>query len=286
MTEKTEDYEAGNGMHHHESMPRLAATQTNGEGSPLSRQVTVTMSNEQYERLFFQPSAPRKGDLAKRFANPTLLGLICFLIPYTSTILILCQFQGAIPPTSLVGIGADYYFLGTIGMNIAGIAEFILGNTLPFAVFVIYGCHWGSLAYNQDPIHNVTSAFEGLGGANGAPYESSQGFHNITMCMVSFMIMIGTLRTNLPLTALFFGLVMLFAFIAAADLRVPSATTAADEEYILKLLQVGGGFGFIGLVAGWYLVIIEVCEAVAIPCPLPIFDLSTKVFPPKDKKTN
>lgn len=35
-----------------------------------------------------------------------------------------------------------------------------------------------------------------------------------------------------------------------------------------------------------YLVIIEVCEAVAIPCPLPIFDLSTKVFPPKDKKTN
>ncbi|RMZ04915.1 hypothetical protein D0860_06163 [Hortaea werneckii] len=286
MTEKTEDYEAGNGMHHHESMPRLNATHTNAEGAPLSRQVTVTMSNEQYERLFFQPSAPRKGDLAKRFANPTLLGLICFLIPYTSTVLILCQFQGAVPPTSLIGIGADYYFLGTIGMNIAGIAEFILGNTLPFAVFVIYGSHWGSLAYNQDPIHNVTAAFEEYGGANGAAYNSSQGFHNITMCMVSFMIMIGTLRTNLPLTALFFGLVMLFAFIAAADLRIPSATGPEDLEYIEKLLQVAGGFGFIGLVAGWYLVIIEVCEAVAIPCPLPIFDLSTKVFPPKDKKTN
>lgn len=69
MTEKTEDYEAGNGMHHHESMPRLTATHTNVEGAPLSRQVTVTMSNEQYERLFFQPSAPRKGDLAKRFGT-------------------------------------------------------------------------------------------------------------------------------------------------------------------------------------------------------------------------
>ncbi|GAB1744214.1 hypothetical protein D0862_06188 [Hortaea werneckii] len=286
MTEKTEDYEAGNGMHHQESMPRLTTTHTNADGAPLSRQVTVTMSNEQYERLFFQPSAPKKGDLAKRFANPTLLGLICFLIPYTSTVLILCQFQGAIPPYSLVGIGADYYFLGSIGMNIAGIAEFILGNTLPFAVFIIYGSHWGSLAYNQDPIHNVTAAFEEYGGANGAAYNSSQGFHNITMCMVSFMIMIGTLRTNLPLTALFFGLVMLFAFIAAADLRIPSATGPEDLAYIEKLLQVAGGFGFIGLVAGWYLVIIEVCEAVAIPCPLPIFDLSTKVFPPKDKKTN
>lgn len=69
MTEKTEDYEAGNGMNHQESMPRLTTTHTNAEGAPLSRQVTVTMSNEQYERLFFQPSAPKKGDLAKRFGT-------------------------------------------------------------------------------------------------------------------------------------------------------------------------------------------------------------------------
>jgi hypothetical protein len=38
-------------------------------GSPLSRQVTVALSPEQYERLFFQPSAPRRGDLAKRFGT-------------------------------------------------------------------------------------------------------------------------------------------------------------------------------------------------------------------------
>lgn len=39
----------------------------NGNGTELSRQVTVALSPEQYERLFFQPSAPRRGDLAKRF---------------------------------------------------------------------------------------------------------------------------------------------------------------------------------------------------------------------------
>ena len=38
-----------------------------GNGAELSRQVTVQMSSEQYERLFFQPSAPRRGDFAKRF---------------------------------------------------------------------------------------------------------------------------------------------------------------------------------------------------------------------------
>lgn len=100
-----------------------------GNGSPLSRQVTVSLSPEQYEKLFFQPSAPARGDLAKRFANPTLLGLLGFLIPYTSTILILCGFQGAVAPYSLNGLNGDYYFLGAIAMNIAGIAEFILGNS-------------------------------------------------------------------------------------------------------------------------------------------------------------
>lgn len=115
-------------------------------GSPLARSVTVTMSAEQYERMFFQPTGPAKGDYAKRFANPTLLGLIGFLVPYTSTIFCLIGWGGATPPTSLVGLSGDYYFLGAIAMNIAGICEFILGNTFPFAVFIIFGTHWGSLA--------------------------------------------------------------------------------------------------------------------------------------------
>jgi hypothetical protein len=49
------------------------------------------------------------------------------------------------------------------------------------AVFLIYGSHWGSLAYTQDPIHQTTAAFAELGGANGAAYNSSQGFHNVSM---------------------------------------------------------------------------------------------------------
>jgi hypothetical protein len=94
-------------------------------GSPLSRRVAVTLSPEQYERLFLQPSAPRRGDLANRFANPTLLGLIGFLVPYTSTILILCGFQGAVAPQSLVGTTEDYYFFGALAMNVVDIAESI-----------------------------------------------------------------------------------------------------------------------------------------------------------------
>jgi len=279
MTEKIDMGDLENGRHFDHAM-------NNGNGAPLTRETTtMTLSNEQYERLFFQPNKPRHGDFAKRFANPSLLGLIGFLIPYTSTILTLCQFQGALPPYSLVGLSADYYFLGSIAMVIAGIGEFILGNTFPFCVFIIYGTHWGSLAYTQDPIHGIATFFENYGGATGAPYNSSQSFHNITMAMVSFVLMIGCLRVNVLFVLLFFGLVMLFSFIAAADAAVPNATDLAGEAHILKLLQIGGGFGFIGLVCGWYLAILEVCEAVQIPCPLPVFDLAGKIFPAKKTAT-
>jgi uncharacterized protein len=64
--------------------------------------------------------------------NPTLLGLLGFLVPYTSTILILCGFQGAVAPQSLVGLSGDYYMFGAIAMNIAGVAGFILGNSTSY----------------------------------------------------------------------------------------------------------------------------------------------------------
>ncbi len=50
------------GVHHVES--------TNGNGNALSRQVTVTMSPEHYERLFFQPESRRgESSLSKQLGR-------------------------------------------------------------------------------------------------------------------------------------------------------------------------------------------------------------------------
>jgi succinate-acetate transporter protein len=97
----------------------------------------------------------------------------------------------------------------------------------------------------------TTSPF-GEGGAEGAAYNSSQCFHNITMALCSFVFMIGTLRVNVPFVLTFLGLVGLFSFIAAADAAVPHAATAADLAHIEMLLKCAGGFGFLGLICGWY----------------------------------
>lgn len=96
----------------------------------------------------------------------------------------------------------------------------------------------------------------------------------------------GTFRVNVFFTLTFFGLIMLFSFIAAADFAAGHATTQADSDHINTLLHFAGGFGFLGLVCGWYLAILTACEAVGIPCPLPILDLSSKVFPKKDPIVN
>jgi hypothetical protein len=78
---------------------------------------------------------------------------------------------------------------------------------------------------------------------------------------------------------------MLFSFIAAADFSVASVTDEAGLEHVEKLLRIAGGFGWLGLISGWYLAILTACEAVGIPCPLPVLDLSSKVFPSEAKNS-
>jgi hypothetical protein len=129
-------------------------------------------------------------------------------------------------------------------------------------------------------------------------------------CIISALFLLGSIRTNLPFVCAFFGLVFLFGFISAANFQLGFATTATEAEYSLTLLKFAGGFGFFTALAGWlvslhlqhympciikcrvtprqaynltnnnrYLAIITVCASTQIPCPLPIGDLSSRVFP-------
>lgn len=69
--------------------------------------------------------------------------------------------------------------------------------------------------------------------------------------IVSAVFLLGSIRTNVPLACAFFGLIFVFAFLAAANFQLGYATTPAAAEHSLTLLKVAGGFGFITLVSGW-----------------------------------
>ncbi|KAL5387521.1 hypothetical protein PMIN03_009284 [Paraphaeosphaeria minitans] len=103
--------------------------------------------------------------------------------------------------------------------------------------------------------------------------------------MANFFFM-STFRVNVFFTLKFFGLIMIFSFIAISDLRISHAATEADVEHINKLLHFAGGFGFSGLVCDWYLVILTACEAAGILCPLPVLNLRSEVFLKKEPNAN
>jgi succinate-acetate transporter protein len=244
----------------------------------LSRQVTLQLSSEQYERLFFQPSQA-KGDLSKRLGNPTLLGVIGFMVPFTSIVLSFLQFEGS-STQSVTAISASFYFFGGIAMNIAGIAEFILGNTFPFVAFVVYGTHWLVLAYTSDPSHGIIASYavDPLPGTLSQEFNAGQGNYNLVMAIVSFVFLCGSIRTNVPFVILFIGLVLLFSFVSAAYYQL-GYQGLQGLAHATHYFRIAGGFGFVSMTSGWYLTLLQVFAATGIPVPLPIFDLSHLVFP-------
>ena len=117
-------------------------------------------------------------------------------------------------------------------------------------------------------------------------YTSGQGHYNIVLLLVSFIFTIGSLRTNVPFVIVFVCLDFLFGLFAAAEFQIGHHPTEEGIAYAGKLLVIAGGFGFVAMVMGWYLAIITVCASTGVPCPLPVFDLSTKVFRGSNAKTN
>lgn len=101
-------------------------------------------------------------------------------------------------------------------MNLAGIFELIMGNTYPAAIFIIYGSHWCQAGYAFDPAHNLVGAY-GADGALNMGYNSGSAFYNLSMCLISFVFFIGSLRTNGPFCLAIFCLIPLFALLAAGE---------------------------------------------------------------------
>ncbi|KAF7905499.1 uncharacterized protein EAF01_006020 [Botrytis porri] len=251
-------------------------------GPDLSRQITLQLNADQYERLFFQPSSA-KGDLVKRLGNPTLLGLLGFLVPFSSTVFSLLTFEGS-STSSLVSIGGSFYMFGGIAMIIAGICEFVLGNSFPFSVFIIFGAHWVYNGFLNDPLHGVAASYATtvngvtVPGALSQGFNAGQGNYAVVMALVCFVFLCASLRTNVPFVIVFFTLIFVFGFFAGGYYQLGYNPSAAGLENAANKFKIAGGFGFVTIIMGWYLAIITSCASTGVPCPLPIFDLSSKVF--------
>lgn len=202
-------------------------------------------------------------------------------------------------------VGASIWFGGML-LIFAGIGEFLLGNTFPFLVFMGYGAHFLTFATTFIPFFNAVSAYTdgtpylGQAGENqmlSAQFAASygerhsifatqiftnvhSGFYPLSLCILSFIFLLCSTRTNLFFFLIFVAATMGFGFASGSFWNVANGNMALGQEF---LVATGACF-WAAAMLGWYLLLAIMIPVMELPIPsLPIVDLSTIVKPKRAK---
>jgi len=264
---------------------------SNAEQMGIQRNLTtVTLTPEQFESLYLTPRDPRTtGNLASRFGNPTPLGVSSFLLAHMPLAMDLLNFQGATAASSTAMLGSFYACAG-IGLYLACIMEWIIGNTFPSVVFGTFGGFWISYGFIVQPTFDLAASFApasdasngitaAAAGAATRQYNAGLGMYFAVWGLLCVIYFIASLRTNVPFAIIFLSLIFAFEFIAAAYFHSGQGNLAAAT----KEFKIAGGFAFVTALAGVYIDISLLLAAVQFPVRVPVLDLSTWFLRPREK---
>lgn len=260
---------------HHEALNRVRSA------------ASVSMSPELFEKLYLSPQNAIKGELRKTFANPTAIAIAGFVLCLTPLSCDLMGWRGA------GGNGAAsipvYFFQGGILMNLGGLLEWILGNTFPSIVFLVFGTFWLSFAGILSPSFAAFASYappdaksptEGL---LTPGFNASLGFWLLFMGLICLIFLIGSLRTNVCFFLIFLSLVLAFGFLTGAYWLMASGHTA-ESTSVHRLIVGAGGLTFVTSLLGWWILLALVLAAVDFPLAIPLGDLSGVIKGASDRK--
>jgi len=244
---------------------------------------SISISPEQFEKLFLAPQNKVKGELRGTLANPTPLALLGLLLSLTPLSFDLMGIRGA-GGTGAASIGA-YFFMGGLLMILGSLGEFLLGNTFPFVVFGSFGGFWLTFAATLDPNFGATSDYspdptKPYLGASSPSFYASFAYFLLFMGLLCLIYLVAALRTNVVFVVIFTTLVIAFCLLAGAFWQLALANSAQGSQ----LLVVAGAFAFIACVAGWYIFAAQMLACVDFPLSLPVGDLSTLIKGASDRK--
>ncbi|RMZ41071.1 protein alcS [Aspergillus flavus] len=277
---------------------------------------SITLSTEQFEKLYLTPLRHRQPALTKTFGNPTPLcvpnlrlsatklehskyiysALGGFVVTTTPLSCCLMAWRGA--GGNGIAFTGPIIFLGGTLLVITSILEFILGNTFPCVVFGTIGGFWFAFGATQIPAFNAaapyststTNTMEGLQSPeflntygtspSSSPFlstthrltkeQNKPAFLFIAMAILVTIYMICATRTNLVYVLIFAALILVFVCLAAAYWRLADGDTVVGNR-----LVVGAGAAlFVASLLGFYLLVVQLFEALGFPVILPVGDLS------------
>ncbi|KAL5529147.1 hypothetical protein ACEPAG_5121 [Sanghuangporus baumii] len=252
-------------------------------GNHVPRQLTtITLTPEQFESLYLQPraSAGAQNRLVGKVGNPTPLGISAFLLAHMPLSMDLMGFQGAAPASGTAMLGSFYACAG-VGLYLACIMEWLIGNTFPSVVFGTFGGFWTAYGIIIQPSFGVAASFApaeaasnsvtaAAAGAATRQYNSGLGLYFVVWGILCAIYFIASLRTNIPFAGIFLFLVFAFEFIAAGYFHTGTGHTSdAARDF-----KVGGAFAFVVALLGVWIDTSLLCAAVGMPFTIPVFDLS------------
>ncbi|CEJ59434.1 Putative GPR1/FUN34/YaaH-class plasma membrane protein [Penicillium brasilianum] len=234
---------------------------------------SVTLSPEQFEKLYLTPMTRRQPDFAKRVGNPTPLALGGFVITTTPISCCLMAWRGA-SGNGVAFIG-PIVFLGGLLLLITSILEFILGNTFPCVVFGTIGGFWFAFAATMIPAFNAAAPYSAsttdtVAGLSSAGFMTTYAFLFVTMAVLMLIFMICATRTNIVYTLIFLTLLVVFLLLSSAYWLLAEGSLSAGN----KCVKGAGASLFVASLLGFYLLIVQLFEALGFPFRLPVGDLA------------
>ncbi|KAJ5241463.1 uncharacterized protein N7469_003054 [Penicillium citrinum] len=244
------------------NMPRLAQIPT-----------SVTLSAEQFEKLYLNPMMHRQSKLTKNLGNPTPLGLGAFVLTASPLACCLMSWRGA------GGGGAAFsgvlILFGGLLLVLSSILEFILGNTFSSVVFGHLGAFCLAFGASMTPAFNSAAPYSPsttntLAGLHSPGFVNTFAFFFLFMALLMLIYTICATRTNLIYVAIFLSLILVFSLLAAAYWQL-----GQENEVLGNRLTVGAGAAlFLATMLGFYLLTAMLLDSVGFPLSLPIGDLS------------
>lgn len=252
--------------------------------NPLSHTVSagaISISPELFEKLYLTPKVPHAGDAIKRFANPTPLGFVGFVISTMTFAMVLMGWGGASGLSPVVGI---FFFTGPLLLTLTTIFEFILGNFFPMMVCGLFAVFWLSFGVLQLPTlglatpyattttasSSVTSTAAAVEGMASKQYNAVIALYLLVWGFALFTFFIFTLKTNTV-----FALIFLFVTLGAWVLSGAYwKVSTGDYDSASKLQKTGGALLFVVGCLGWYMTFVMMAAEMRLAITLPVGDLS------------
>jgi len=174
----------------------------------------------------------------RTFGNPAPLGMLAYGTVFLCSSILTLTGAGVDDTYNLVMVFATFY--GGISQTIVGLWEMFLGNTFSATVFGTYGGFNFSYGALYLPQLGLTAAYT-VDGQLTQAYYNALGIYMAIWCLITFVFLLGALRTTLPIVGTLGFTVFALACLSA------NAFTGIDH-----LATAGGALGICASFGAYY----------------------------------